>query len=358
MLGIERSAARYTWTAAIVLLLLYLVYLLRSTLFVFALALLFAYLLSPLVDLLDHAIPRKGTRTLALTLAYLIFIGAVVLVAIQIGTRVVDQAHTLVIKLPEMMAKYEQPSPMAPETVNSLKAQVIASIRQDWAARSSEIMHALPEAGMKFLSAASNLIYVVMVPVLAFFFLKDGDVIHRHTLEMLDGGALRGMVESVMSDIHLLLAHYMRSLVLLSLATFTAYAIFFTILGLPFGVLLAVVAMALEFIPMIGPLTAGAIILLVTLISGLYFWTVLIFIVAYRMFQDYFLSPHLMGQGVQLHPLLVLLGVFGGAEVAGVAGSFLSVPVLAMARIVYVRTRRSRLSAPLTVHPDAPLLTR
>ena len=223
MLGIERAAARYTWTAAIVLLFLYLVYLLRSTLFVFALALLFAYLLSPLVDLLDHAIPRKGTRTLALTLAYLIFVGAVVLVAIQIGTRVVDQAHTLVIKLPEMMAKYEQPSPMAPETVNSLKAQVIASIRQDWAARSSEIMHALPEAGMKFLSAASNLIYVVIVPVLAFFFLKDGDLIHRHTLEMLDGGALRGMVESVMSDIHLLLAHYMRSLVLLSLATFTAY---------------------------------------------------------------------------------------------------------------------------------------
>ena len=84
MLGIERAAARYTWTAAIVLLFLYLVYLLRSTLFVFALALLFAYLLSPLVDLLDHAIPRKGTRTLALTLAYVIFIGGVVFTAIQV----------------------------------------------------------------------------------------------------------------------------------------------------------------------------------------------------------------------------------------------------------------------------------
>ena len=55
---------------------------------------------------------------------------------------------------------------------------------------------------------------------------------------------------------------------------------------------------------------------------------------------------------------LVLLGVFGGAEVAGVAGSFLSVPSLAMARILYVRTRRSRLSAPLDAPPDAPLLTR
>jgi predicted PurR-regulated permease PerM len=115
-------------------------------------------------------------------------------------------------------------------------------------------------------------------------------------------------------------------------------------MGVPFGVLLAVVAMGLEFIPMIGPLTAAVIILLVTLVSGAHFWAVIIFLVAYRMFQDYFLSPHLMGQGVQLHPLLVLLGVFGGAEVAGVAGSFLSVPVLAMIRIVYVRTRRSRVS--------------
>ena len=80
MLGFERSAARYTWTAAMVLLFLWLVYLVRSTLFVFALALLFAYLLSPLVNLLDRAIPKKGTRTLALALAYLIFVGVVVLV--------------------------------------------------------------------------------------------------------------------------------------------------------------------------------------------------------------------------------------------------------------------------------------
>lgn len=358
MLGIERSAARYTWTAAVVLLFLWLVYQLRSTLFIFALALLFAYLLSPLVDLLDRAIPRKGTRTLALGLAYAIFLGAVVLVGVQIGTRVVAQAETLSRRLPDMMTKLEQPSPIAPEGVNSLKAQLVSRLRSDWAQRSGDIMRELPSAGLKFLSVASNLIYVVIVPVLAFFFLKDGDLIRSQMLEFFDVGPMRGVVESVMSDIHLLLAHYMRALVLLSLATFTSYAIAFTIMGVPFGVLLAVVAMALEFIPMIGPLTAVALILLVTLISGAHFLAVVIFLVAWRMFTDYFLSVRLMGQGVQLHPLLVLLGVFGGAEVAGVAGSFLSVPVLAMARILYVRTRRSRLSAPLDAPPDTPVLTR
>src|ERR1035441_1785789 len=144
MLGIERSAARYTWTAAVVLLLLWLVYQLRTTLFIFALALLFAYLLSPLVDLLHGALPKKGTRTLALALAYAIFIAAVVLVGIQIGTRVAAQSQTLASQLPDMMAKLEQPSPLAPEVVNTLKAKLIAGLRADWAQRSSDIKRAPP----------------------------------------------------------------------------------------------------------------------------------------------------------------------------------------------------------------------
>ena len=172
-------------------------------------------------------------------------------------------------------------------------------------------------------------------------------VIRNHALEMLDAGPLRGVVESVLADIHLLLAQYMRALVLLSLATFTAYAIFFTIMGVPFGVLLAVVAMALEFIPMIGPLTAVAIILLVTVIAGSHFWTVLIFLVAYRMFQDYFLSPHLMGAGrATASPAGSARRFRGRRSGRRTPGAFLSVPVLAMVRILYVRTRRSRVSPP------------
>ncbi len=66
----------------------------------------------------------------------------------------------------------------------------------------------------------------------------------------------------------------------------------------------------------------------------------------YRMFQDYVRSPHLMGRGVQLHPLLVLFGVFAGGELAGVAGPFLSVPALALARILYLRIRRARALTP------------
>jgi predicted PurR-regulated permease PerM len=351
MLGLEPKAARYTWTAALVLVALELVYLLRSTLFVFTLALLFAYLLSPLVNLLDRALPNR-TRTLALALAYIIFIGIAVLVVTQVGIKVVAQAQALSKKLPDMMAKWEEPSPQAPENLNTVKARVVQTIRTELYKRTSDILNALPGASLKFLEVASDVIYVVIVPVLAFFFLKDGELIRGHMLSVVDAGPLRALVDSLLVDIHLLLAHYMRALVLLSLNTFVFYSVAFTIIGMPFGILLAVMGMCLEFIPMIGPLTAAAAILIVAAVSGAHILTVLIFLVAYRMLQDYFVSPHLMGQGVELHPLLVLFGVFGGAEVAGVAGSFLSVPVLALARILYLRVRRARLGQPST----APLV--
>jgi predicted PurR-regulated permease PerM len=87
---------------------------------------------------------------------------------------------------------------------------------------------------------------------------------------------------------------------------------------------------------------------LVAVISGTHPLTVVIFVIAFRMLQDYILSPHLMGRGVELHPLLVLFGVFAGAEVAGVAGTFLSVPALALARVLYLRLRKAHAAAHLT----------
>jgi predicted PurR-regulated permease PerM len=348
MLGIDRNAARYTWTAALVVLLLIAVYLVRQTLFIFVLALLFAYLLSPLVNLLDRVLPASRTRTPALALAYVIFVGAVVMGGIQIGSRVVEQADALAKSFPATLKSWQQPTPAAPPTVNSLKQQVLERMRQEVVKHSNDMLSAVPQASLKILSVLSNAIFVVIIPVLAFFFLKDAEEARQRVLELVADGPRRALLDDLMADIHLLLAHYIRALVVLSLATFVAYSIFLTVLGMPYGILLSVLAAALEFIPMVGPLTAAAAILLVGGISGASFLAMLIFLVAYRMFQDYILSPHLMGQGVELHPLAVLFGVFAGAEIAGIAGTFLSVPLLALIRILYVRMRRARTRAKLT----------
>src|SRR6266487_2829197 len=120
MLGIHRTAARYTWTAAVVVLLLVMIYQVRSTLFVFTLAVLFAYLLSPAVDLLDRALPSRA-RTLALAMVYIFFIAVMVVAITQIGSRVVKEAHALAEKFPAMIASWQQQIAQKPDANASLQ---------------------------------------------------------------------------------------------------------------------------------------------------------------------------------------------------------------------------------------------
>ena len=351
MLGIDRRAASYTFTAALILLLLSIVYLVRQTLFIFILALLFAYLLAPLVSVLDRFLPGNRTRTPALALAYIIFMGLVGFAGFEIGSRVADEANSFVKRFPDMLASWEKPIPEAAPGVNSVKNEVIEWIRQEVIQRSNDLISVLPRAGLKAITVAGDLIFVVVIPILGFFFLKDGRLMRQHILDMVTDASRRVMVDDLMADADLMLASYIRALTLLSLAAFTAYSIFFSIMGVPYAVLLAALAGMLEFIPMIGPLVAGVIIVVVALLSGSHALAVLIFLLAYRVCQDYILSPHLMGQGVELHPLLVLFGVFAGAEIAGIPGTFLSVPVLALVRVVYLRIRKTRLGAAFSPEP-------
>lgn len=355
MLGLDRRAARYAWTAVVVVLLLWLVYVVRTTLFVFALAVLFAHLLAPLVNFLDRVLPSSRTRTPALGLTYVILVGVLILIGIQIGSRVVEEANTLSQRLPQMLASWEKPRAVPSTPLGSLEEQILVRAQAEIASRSSDILAALSRAGLKALTVAGDLIYVVIIPIVAFFFLKDGHLIRDHFLEMVEDGPRRALVADVLAEAHQLLARYIRALVLLSLATFTAYSIFFGIAGLSYAVLLAALAALLEFIPTLGPLTAGIVIMVVAGVSGGPVLGVLIFLLVYRVIQDYVLSPHLMGQGVELHPLLVLFGVFGGSQVAGIAGAFLSIPVLALTRILFLRLRKARLDAQLATASAATL---
>jgi predicted PurR-regulated permease PerM len=351
MLGFDRRAARVTWTVALVVLLLVLIYLVRQTLFVFILAVLFAYLLAPLVNFLDRVLPVSRTRTPALALAYVLVVAILVIAVMQIGARVVEEANTLIKVFPDLLAKWQAPTPGAPESVNSIKEQVLAKVREQIMEGTTSLLSALPKAGLRVLSVATHLIDVIIVPILSFFFLKDGRRIRDHAVELFADGPKRVLLEDLLADVNLLLAQYMRALLMLCTATFITYSIFFSIIRMPYAILLAALAFALEFIPMIGPFTAGVVIVLVAGLSGGSVLTVLIFLTAYRLFQDYILSPHVMGTGLELHPLAVLFGVFAGAEVAGIPGAFLSVPLLALVRVFYVRLRKARVQTHLTPSP-------
>jgi predicted PurR-regulated permease PerM len=336
MLGFNRRAASYTFTAAMVLLGFCLVYLVRSTIFVFTLAILFAFLLSPFVNILSRILPRRS-HTAALALAYVIALAIVGLFVNQIGARIVNQAETLNKRLPDILAGWRQPESAAGPVSQPLKDELIGKLRVEAARRSGELFAILPRYGVRVLTAAGDLIYLVIIPILAFFLLKDAPLIRNQLLAFAPEGSRRELLNQVMADIEVLLAGYMRALVGLTLVAFAVYGVFFAILGVPYGILLAAIAGVLEFIPMMGPLTASAIILLAVGVAGSHLLPVLIFLPVFRIMQDDVISPRLMQKGVNLHPLLVLFGVFSGSGLAGIAGTFLSVPLLALIRILYLR---------------------
>jgi predicted PurR-regulated permease PerM len=347
MLGLDRGAARATWTVLVIALVAALVYSIRGPLLIFSAALLLAYLLSPLVDLVDRLAPRRFPRSLSLAVVYLLLLALGVGAGVLVVTRIATDAGTLAGRLPEYLKSSGLPAELPlPEFLRPHRAEILAGVRSQIESGASELLPAMQKLGLQVLAALSNVVLVVIVPILSFFFLKDGRQFHRWLLEQVGEGPVRLLVSDILADISLVLAQFMRAIVLLSLATFTIYSLCFGIAGMPYAILLAGAAGVLEIIPVLGPLSAAAAILVVAAFSGFghLLWIVL-FLAAYRLFLDYVVQPYLMSSGVELHPLLVIFGVLAGEAVAGVAGMFLSIPVLAVVRVVYLRLRRYQATA-------------
>lgn len=345
MLAIDARAARATWTVILVAFAVVVLYLIRRTLLIFAVALLLAYLLAPLVDLADRLSRRRFPRTLSLAAVYLLLLGIVGLVGAAVGSRIVVEASQLASKAPAWLAELDLLERLpAPAWLEPYMERVLAAIRAQLETGVKEALPLLGEIAERAIGLASSLVFVVVVPVLSFFFLKDGLELRRKLLDQIVPGPQRALLEDMLSDIHILLGQFMRALVILAFATFVFYGLFFWAAGVPYAALLAVLASALEFIPVIGPLSATVVILLVAGFGGnfmLAVW-VLLFILAYRLLQDLVLQPYLMSSGLSLHPLWVLFGVLAGEQIAGLAGIFLSIPVLASLRVVFVRIQKSR----------------
>jgi predicted PurR-regulated permease PerM len=330
MLGIDGRAARAVWTGALVLITIYAVWLIRSTLVVFAIALLFAYLLFPLVDFISRRFPA-GSRTLALTAAYALATAIIVLLIASVGTRVAREARTLASNPPDVRAYLDTFRGNHPGLDPFVEAaEGLARDNLDI------VVQKAPGVVVRLVSVSGSLIYIVLVPILSFFLLRDGVRIRDALIEMLP--LSRAAADILLADIHKLLLQYMRALLYLCGTTLITFSIFLSAIGVPYALLLASIAFALEFVPLAGPLTAAITIAGVSLLSGYpHMVWLIVFLGIYRLFLDYVLSPQLMSEGVEIHPLLVIFGILAGNEIAGVTGMFLSIPALALARLAYHR---------------------
>jgi predicted PurR-regulated permease PerM len=175
--------------------------------------------------------------------------------------------------------------------------------------------------------------WMILTPVLSFFLLKDATALRRLVLMALPHRVrLRG--HQLFEEANATLAAYIRAQLIACLLVGTVCGAGFAALGVPYAVLLGVLAGALEFIPLVGPLLVALAAAIVGALHApiLAVWA-LTFLGLVRIVQDYVVFPRLMRRGVSLHPLAVIVAVLAGAALAGVVGMFLAVPVAAVASV-------------------------
>ena len=340
MLGIDERALRVVWTIFLFALLLAVLYYIRDTILVFSAAIFFAYMLSPIVGLVERFLPER--RTLALTIVYILLIGALTGIGFAVIPTIAEEATSLVTRLPSLLTGGNLMKFPLPQWLEPMRAQLIIALNKEATNLESSVVPFIQQTGTRILSGLGYLLPMILVPILAFFFLKDGRDIRTSLIGAVEAGQDRTTIELIIDDVHLVLKNYIRALVLLAIASFVAWAIFLSVLRYPYEALLAGLAGVCEFIPVFGPAAALAIMLIVFGVtgSGGLLWIIL-FWGCYRIFQDYILNPYLMSAGVELHALLVLFGVLAGERIAGVPGMFFSIPVIAILKVIYAHLRTS-----------------
>jgi predicted PurR-regulated permease PerM len=340
MLAIDRRALNAAWTVFLFALVLVCIYLIAHTLVLFVLALFLAHLLSPVVELVHRAFPRSISRGVALGIVYLALMGVLGAAFFFIGSAIGEEAASLASKLPDAIREDALGRLPLPTWLEPARDRVNQQIQNGMENLEKDVLPVLSGAGRQILTGLGSALSLILVPILSFYFLKDGRVFRGAIVELFDPRS-QVMVNEILVDLHDLLAQYIRALVLLSAATFVSHAAALSALGVPYAILLAGIAAMLEFIPVVGPLSGVITILLVSAFSGYsHLLWLMAFLGVYRIFQDYVLNPYLMSAGVEIHPALVLFGVAAGEQVAGIPGMFFSVPLMAALRVVLIRIRK------------------
>ncbi len=308
--------------------------------FLIILAVFFAYLIKPLVELIRK--PFKNTsydkfmpHPAAIGLAYLIVFSTLGIAIGILAPLITDQAKQFSINVPEYTKSIQDKFrdigtryrryqiPEVVQTEINVKAAAVAG-----------------EIGSQVTSVLITLVYylpwLVLIPILAFFLLKDANLFRLSLLRILPSGDWRARAEALTHDINTTLAAYVRAQLISCFLIGSLCTIAFYILGINYALLLGVMAAIFEFVPLIGPLTLAIIVIVVAALeSTSEAISVAVFLGILRILQDYVFYPRIVREGIHLHPLAIILSVLAGEQVAGIPGVFISIPIVALLTVLY-----------------------
>ncbi len=308
---------------------------------VLILAMFFAYVIAPLVDLAQHPVRVRGrrrhlSRGAAIAAVYLFLAGVTAAGAAIIWPSAAQQLHNVIVNGPQYTeslrvwehgwTRYYERLRIPIELRHSIDQSVLgAGDAALWYARGSFLT---------LIGAVSEIPWLILVPVLAFLLLRDVAGIRRTLLTALPH-RIQLPCYRLVEDLNQTLASYIRAQLMASVLVGTMCGVGFALLGSPYAVLLGILAALLEFIPLVGPLVVAAVAVVMAALHApvLAIWTAA-FLSVVRLVEDYVIYPRLIGRDIHMHPLVVILAVLTGAELSGIAGMFIAVPSVALVTVV------------------------
>lgn len=325
------------------------VYRLRHLIPLIGLAAILAYILNPLVNLIAHR--GRLNRTLATGMVYLGLLALIAVMPVVFVPSILDQAGAIDRALIQdvvqnLIVRVQTYSQNARLNVLGLAVdltpaydQIIRNLEQFSSSLASQSIRFLLGFASGF---ASTLLGLLLTLVLSFYMVKDSHNIVEY-LENLVPAPYREEVVDLVHEIDQVWRAFFRGQLILSTVVGVVTGSGLAILGVPNALLLGILAGILELIPNIGPTIAAIPAIGIAFFQGSTHlaisnpWFALVVALMYVVIQQVennVLVPRIIGGSVHLHPVVVLIGVLGGASVAGILGIFLAAPVIASVRVI------------------------
>jgi predicted PurR-regulated permease PerM len=304
------------------------------------LAIIVAFILNPVVNAIA-AIPF-GTgrnhlpRGIAILLAFLLTGLLLTLITTFVLVPFINEFNKFVVDLPKLIIKIQELILLIQQRANS--ADIPDNIRQiigsGLSGTASYAIGLTRNAFNTIFSFATQIIELIVVPVLTYYFLKDWRSL-KESVVRLCPVAYRPQVITVIEEMAGVVSNYIRGQVLISVIIGFLVFCGMYILKVDYPLVLGLLATLTEAIPIIGPII-GSIpaLLLASLVSPVLAFKVAVFYIIIHQIENNIIVPNIMGHTIDLHPTLIILSLLIGGQFYGISGMILAVPVAALLKVL------------------------
>lgn len=332
----DRRAASVLLTILLFVLALAIVYVARTVIVIFAFSILFAYLINPIVRFLQrHSLFFKNLRGPHVLEAYLVIMVVTVLLSHGLVPEFRKNAGRILSAVPALTNKVS-----SGEIANNLGSNLgWADERADQIRVFLERHRSDIERTLEEMERAAPAVFggLLVIPILAIFFLSDGEKLANQIIRLVAPKENHGALEALAGELHVMLQRYIRAKVILGGLSLLFCSIAMLVLGFPNALALGILAGILEFIPVAGWMTAAVTIVTAGVLTHSHWIWMLALLAVWRISMDYGIAPKVMGHELEIHPLLAIFTLMVGGAVGGIVGIYLSVPLVAGLRVIFRR---------------------